>query len=291
MIFASLRVFYVFWPLSFLANGFRRMALFRLQTLLICFLALLSHAALAQRAPLAGFGVVLMHGKGGQPAFQIASLAEALEAQGAKVVRPRMAWSGQRGQPTSYEIEYTAALRAIDPAIAELRSAGATKIVVAGQSIGANAAIAYSARYGKGLQGVMAIAPGHTPDRWTRSPEIARGVQEARALIAQGQGDTKRFFPDINQGRSFEVSATPRAWLSFFDPQGPGNMQMSAKAMPSIPFLWVIGRGDMLAAEGANYAYAKARAHPKSRYMEIDSGHLDGASESIAVVTDWLKTL
>ena len=264
---------------------------FLLRVAFICLLALLPHAAPAQRAPLAGIGVVLMHGKGGQPGSNIVSLAEALESQGAKVVRPRMAWSGQRGQPTSYEIEFSAALRAIDPAIAELRKSGATKIVVAGQSIGANAAIAYGARYGKSLQGVIAIAPGHTPDRWAQNREIAGGLQEARALIAQGQGDKLRSFPDINQGRSFEVPGAPRAWLSFFDPQGPASMPKNAQALPRMPFLWVIGRSDMLASAGADYAFARAPSHPKSRYMEIDSGHMDGPDKAIGIVTEWLKAL
>jgi len=262
-----------------------------LRSTFICLMVLLPHVALAQRAPLTGIGLVLMHGKGGQPESNIASLAAALEAQGAKVVRPRMAWSGQRGQPTSYAVDYDAALRAIDIAIAALRRSGATKIVVAGQSIGANAAIGYGARYGKALQGVIALAPGHTPDRWGRNPEIARGIQEAKALIAQGKGDMMRSFPDINQGRSFEVPATPRAWLSFFDPHGPASMPKNAKALPSIPFLWVVGREDMLAAAGADYAFAQAPAHPKSRYTELDSGHMDGPDKAISVIMEWLKTI
>ena len=93
------------------------------------------------------------------------------------MVRPRMAWSGQRGQPTSYEIEFSAALRAIDPAIAELRKNGATKIFIGGQSIGANAAIAYGARYGKTIQGVIALAPGHTPERWMQTARSPRGYK------------------------------------------------------------------------------------------------------------------
>ena len=262
-----------------------------LRVVCICLMALLPHGALAQRAPLAGIGLVLMHGKGGQPESNIAALAAALEAQGAKVLRPRMAWSGQQGQPTSYAVTYEAALRAIDPAIAELRKSGATKIVVAGQSIGANAAIAYGARHGKALQGVIAIAPGHTPDRWARNPEIARGIQEAKALIAQGQGDRIRPFPDINQGRSFEVQGTPRAWLSFFDPQGPASMPKNAQALPRMPFLWIIGRADMLASAGADYAFARAPSHPRSRFMEIDSGHMDGPDKAIDIITEWLKTL
>jgi pimeloyl-ACP methyl ester carboxylesterase len=262
-----------------------------LRFVFVCLIALLPQATLAQRAPLAGFGVVLMHGKGGQPGSNIISLAQALESQGAKVVRPRMAWSGQRGQPTSYEIEFSAALRAIDPAIAELRKNGATKIFIGGQSIGANAAIAYGARYGKTIQGVIALAPGHTPERWMQNREITKAILEARALIAQGQGDRMRPFPDINQGRSFDVPGTPRAWLSFFDPQGPASMPLSAQALPRIPFLWVIGRSDMLAQSGADYAFARAPTHLKSRYVEIDSGHMDGPDKAISVVTEWLKTI
>jgi pimeloyl-ACP methyl ester carboxylesterase len=262
-----------------------------LRSAFVCLMVLLPHAALAQRPPLAGIGIVLMHGKGGQPESNIASLAAALEAQGAKVVRPRMAWSGRRGQPTSYAVDYNAALRAIDPAIAELRKSGARKIVVAGQSIGANAAIGYAVRHGRTLQGVIAIAPGHTPDRWGRNAQIVRGLQEAQALIAQGQGDKMHAFPDINVGQTFEVPATPRAWLSFFDPHGPASMPLSAKALPRMPFLWAIGRDDVLAAAGADYAFAQAPTHPKSRYMELDSGHMDAPEKAISVIVEWLKTI
>jgi dienelactone hydrolase len=62
----------------------------------------------------------------------------------------------------------------IDRAVARLKSQGAKKIVVAGQSFGANAAIGYGARR-DGLAAIMAIAPGHVPER----PMFAKRVASA----------------------------------------------------------------------------------------------------------------
>jgi pimeloyl-ACP methyl ester carboxylesterase len=195
---------------------------------LVFILGLLTpHAALAQQQGLKAFGVVLMHGKGGQPGGPIGSLATALESEGVKVVMPVMAWSGSRGQPSSYNTPYSQALDAIDAAVANLRARGATKIVIAGQSLGANAAIAYAARNPSGLAGIAALVPGHTPDRMRR-PEMLAAVMRACALVAQGQGKATDLWPDLNQDRIFTVNGTAAAYLSFVDQDGLAAMPKNA---------------------------------------------------------------
>ena len=71
----------------------------------------------AQGNGLAGYGVVLMHGKGGQPGGPIASLAAALQSEGAVVIAPRMARSGSKGHPDKYDVTYEQSLSQIDRAI------------------------------------------------------------------------------------------------------------------------------------------------------------------------------
>ncbi len=244
----------------------------------------------AQAGSLAGFGIVMVHGKGGRPTGPTKPLADALEAAGAKVISPRMAWAGTAGQPDSYELTYDQALAEIGQAIAALRKQGARKIVIAGQSLGANAVIGYAARHPAGLTGVISLAAGHTPERFGRADIIA-SVETARQMIKAGRGQELTDFADSNQGRNFPVKATPKAYLSFFDPSGPAVIPHNAAAMPAIPFLWVIGNADRLSELGQGYAYDAAARHPKSRYKVVGAGHIDTLSVAKSEVIDWIKGL
>ena len=246
--------------------------------------------ALAQTKSLADMGIVLMHGKGGQPGGLIGSLAETLRGEGAAVDMPRMAWSGKQGQPDKYEMTYEEALAEVGRSIAGLRARGARRIVVAGQSLGANAAIGFAARHGQGLAAIVAIAPGHTPERM-RHPDIVAGVESARQMVAAGKTAAATMFSDTNQGQSLRIRATPRAYLSFFDPRGPAVMPRNAAAMPPLPFLWVIGGRDPLAAAGSGYAFDKAPKHPKSRYLEVNADHRGTPDVARGQIVSWLKSL
>jgi dienelactone hydrolase len=249
-------------------------------------LTILPVEARAQSANLNGFGVVLMHGKGGAPGGFIASTAAALQAEGAKVVMPQMPWARAR----MYDAGYEQAMAEIDRAVAQLKAQGATRIVVAGQSFGANAAIGYAARR-DGLAGVIALAAGHTPERRVFMQRTAPGIDMAKQLIAEGKGDVPGSFPDMNQGKTFDVRATAKVYLSFFDPNGPAPMPKNAAAMRPVPFLWVIGREDSLVSAGADYAFNKAPKNPKSKYLEVNARHENTPDVAKAEVVLWLKTL
>lgn len=255
---------------------------------------LLPAVAMAQsqspEGALAGFGIVMVHGKGGRPAGPTKPLADALEAEGAKVISPRMAWAGTAGQPESYGIPYDQALAEIGQAIVALRAQGARKIVIAGQSLGANAVIGYAARHPAGLAGVMSLAAGHTPERLNR-PDIIASVDKARQMIKAGRGLEITDFADSNQGKNFQVKATPKAYLSFFDPSGPAVIPHNSAAMPRVPFLWVIGNGDRLSELGPGYAYEGGAKHPKSQYKVVSAGHIDTPIVSKSEVIAWLKSL
>ena len=246
--------------------------------------------AMAQGNALAGFGIVLLHGKGGAPGGLIESLAAALRAEGAIVIMPRMPWSGSGGAPETYSVTYEQSLDEIGRAVAQLRGKGAKRIVVAGHSLGANGAIGYAARNGSDLAAVIALAAGHTPERMKR-PELVAGLGTARQLAAAGKGDVPVMLPDLNLGKTFKVKATPKTYLSYFDPDGPAVIPRNAAAMPAIPFLWVIGRKDPLAAAGPGYAFNKAAKNPKSRYLEVNADHKDTPDVARAEVIAWLKSL
>jgi pimeloyl-ACP methyl ester carboxylesterase len=261
---------------------------FSLFLVVVCGAGLFSSA---HAQALKGVGVVIMHGKGGAPGGLTGQLEAALRSSGATVVAPRMPWHGSRGRPEGYIQSHAQALGLIDRAVADLKSRGAGKIVVAGQSFGANMALAYAAKRGKGLAGVIVMAPGHTPELPGFMRLVQPGVAKARELVAAGRGDNVVSLPDINQGATFQVPAKPAAYLSFFDPDGPAVMPRNAAGMPSLPLLWVIGRSDPLFARGESYAYARAPKHPKSRYVVVEAGHRDTPTAARQPVLDWLKGL
>jgi dienelactone hydrolase len=242
--------------------------------------------AFAQSATLNGFGVVLMHGKGGMPGSLVGSTAAALQAAGAKVVMPEMPWSRSR----MYDVTYEQAMVEIDRAVAQLKAQGATKIVVAGQSFGANAAIGYAARRDE-LAAVVALAPGHVPERPMFAQRVAPSVARAKQLIGEGKGDLPGTFADQNQGKTFDVRASAKVYVSYFDPNGPAPMPRNAAAMKPVPFLWIIGRSDSLISAGADYAFNRAPKHPKSRYVEVNATHENTPDVAKAEVIAWLNAL
>ena len=69
-------------------------------------------------------------------------------------------------------------------------------------------------------------------------------------------------------------------------------MPRSAAHIPHpIPFLWVVGSQDPMFARGETYAFAKAPKHPGSRYLEVNSNHLNTPTEASAQIIDWLRSL
>ena len=240
----------------------------------------------AQSKNLAGFGVVLLHGKGGSPTSMIEGLTESLRKEGALVEAPELPWSGRR----IYDATYDQAMAEIDLAVQKLKWAGATKIAVAGHSLGANAAIGYGARR-DGLTAVIALAPGHLPEAWALRIRTKGAIARAKRLIADGKGDVPDSFPDLAQGLPFSVKATPNVYVSMFDPEGPAIIPKNAAAMGDVPFLWVVGVADPVFFHGRDYGFDPGAKNPKSRYVVIPGLHLSTPFQARRTIIDWLKSL
>ena len=112
-----------------------------------------------------------------------------------------------------------------------------------------------------------------------------------RALVAAGQGERRHLFPDLNVGQAFEVEASAKAWLSYFEPEGLANMPRNCARMPAMPFLWVIGRQDNLFAGGSAYAFDRAPRHPMSRYVVVEADHMATPDRARGEVAAWLRAL
>ncbi len=214
----------------------------------------------------------------------------ALEDEGALIAEPEMPWSFNRRYGATYE----QAMGEIEAAVAGLKAKGATRIVIIGHSLGANAAIGYAARH-PDLAGVVAIAPGHLPDQDNMRSFVADAVERAKKLIAAGQGNVPQTFPDMAQGIPLSATATPTVYLSMFDPDGPAVIPKNAAIIGAsprpVPLLWVVGKLDPIDRRGPDYAFTAAAKNPKSKYVEVFAGHLTTPLVARKQVVEWINSL
>jgi len=250
-------------------------------------LAAFGAAAPAQQAVnLHGVGVVYLHGKGAWPGAADGGILSTLAEEGALVATPEMPWSFKR----KYGATYEQAMAEIDAVAAGLKAQGATRIVVMGHSLGANAAIGYAARH-PDLLAVVALSPGHLPEAEGLRSHTQEAIAEAKQLVAAGQGDVPRRFPDMAQGIPLTATATPLVYLSMFDPDGPAVIPKNAEAMGPVPLLWVVGTLDPIARRGPDYAFKFGAKNPKSRYIEVFAGHLTTPLAARGQVVEWINSL
>lgn len=232
-------------------------------------------------------GVVLIHGKQGNP-DQMSDIVGALTQAGYLVDRPEMCWSRLR----IYDRAYLDCLSDIDRAVAQLRKRGATEIVVAGHSLGGNAAIGYGARH-PDIKGVIAFAPAHAPEHLAQRPVIAPELKRANEMIAKGRGDDKATFKDSNTSYkgavTIEVRATPRAYASFYGPQSPAVMPTNASRL-KMPLLIVSSPQDT-SQKQASYTFKSAPANPLNRFVTVSSSHMGTPEAGKSAMLAWLKEL
>jgi len=244
-----------------------------MRTAIIRFLAIACFAGFAltaQAKDLTGWGIVVMHGKGGQPG-SMSAVSSALTAAGASVVTPTMSWSN--GYRT-----YSATLDEVAGHIASLRAKGATRIALVGQSLGANVALGYGAQRGD-VQAIVAMAPGHFPERF--ASKSAASLARAKQAVAAGRGNEVDSYYDTNQGKEFEIRTTAAAYASFFDPDGPAVMSRNAANLKVRNLLWIVGTED-----------AGARSVAKGgKVVSIPGGHFDMPKVSAPEVVAWLQSL
>ncbi|MFZ3360292.1 MAG: alpha/beta hydrolase [Xanthobacteraceae bacterium] len=262
----------------------------RLLLALAVALALPGFCFAAPDSTLQGFGIVYLHGKGSWPGAFNGGILSALQNEGALIAKPEMPWSFHR----RYGATYDQAMGEIDTAIAGLKAKGATRIVVIGHSLGANAAIGYAARH-PGLAGVVALSPAHLPEVGEMRSFVADAVMRARKLIAEGKGDVPQTFPDMAQGIPLIAHATPLVYLSYFDPDGPAVIPRNAAAIGGalhpVPLLWVVGKLDPIDRRGPQYAFDAAAKNPKSKYVEVFAGHLTTPLVARKQVVEWINSL
>lgn len=263
----------------------------RLLTILALLVVGLCCAAGAPRAALAAepqqerLGVVVLHGKNGGPDKDIAEVVRVLRNLGCLVSTPEMPWSRRRGFDATYE----QSLVEIGIAVQELREQGATRVALAGYSLGGNAALAYTASRG-GIFALVALAPSHDPE--IHRDVFFADVRKAREMLVTGRGTERSLFMDINQGKDYDLSTSAEIYLSYNAPDGIAVMPRTAERIsPTLPILWVVGSHDALSRLGSSYAFDKAPSHPKSRYEEVSADHAKVPAVAAPLVAAWLHGL
>ncbi|HEX5509955.1 MAG TPA: alpha/beta hydrolase, partial [Pseudolabrys sp.] len=160
-----------------------------------------------------------------------------------------------------------------------------------GMSFGANAAIGYARRHGD-IAAVLALSPGHTPETPIFQNAVGESVAKARQFLAGGKGDIRTNFTDLNQGTRFQVNATPKVYLSYFDPHGPASMTANAAAMKPVPIFMAVGSQDRIVSRARAEIFGPAAKNRKSKYVEVAGGtHMSTPGRVASDVVAWLSLL
>lgn len=231
-------------------------------------------------------GVVLLHGKRASPGRALGAVSGGLERAGVVTISPEMPWSASRYLDGSW----SDAMAEIDRAVQSVRARGATRIALAGHSIGCPAAMSYAASR-PAIAALALTAPGHNPSGFYRvTPAVRESVDRARALMKAGRGAEVAEFVDNNQGNVFSVRTSAANYLSYFDPGGSCEMSVTAGRV-RCPVLWVVGTGDRVIDWGAPVA-RRLTSRPRSRYLTVQgAGHGNTPSLAASEIAEWLTSV
>lgn len=255
--------------------------------------ATLAALVLAMPATAQGtIGIVYMHGKQSPPnTTGSGDIASKAAAAGMKMVAPTMPWT--RGGWEKISVSPEEAFAIIDGHAAQLRAQGAQRIVIAGQSLGANMALSYAVAR-QNVAGVVMAAPGHNPGgSYNRNAAIKGDVDKACELAKSGQGSQPFTGLDQNQGNSVRISTTAAVYCAWMSPRGVASMQARAPALPAtIPLMLVIGTEDISFGMAESSIYKPAAKHPYSKYLAISGGdHRNTDHAASQRIVDWIKGL
>lgn len=227
--------------------------------------------------------MVLMHGKWGNPASM--AFLERRYKDVCTSKSSEMPWSQRRNYDQPYEV----ALDEIEKQVKEFRFEGYKKIILVGHSFGANAGFAYASTNREKVDGVVALAPGHSPSAMYSNGQ-SQQVDHALALIQAGSKEAVVSVVDMNQGVNRGIRMTAEVAFSYFDPKGLGNMSLSAaRYSSSIPTMVVIGNGDPGFPWYRPFIFEKLPENPLNVYLEITAMHANTPERSVSQVLEWVK--
>lgn len=239
--------------------------------------------AQAQSEPI---GVVIMHGKGGNPNRFVSDLAGSLEGKGYLVANLEMPWSGNR----NYDVPVSRAEAEVDAAVAGLRAKGAKKVFVAGHSQGGGFALHAAGKHA--VDGVIAIAPGGSVSSPLFREKLGESLARARKLVADGKGSDLERLEDYEGSRgAYNIVTTPAAYVTWFDPDGAMSFTRAARAVnPRVPILFIIPTRDYPGLlKTSPSIFRMLPANPLTRLYQPDSDHLNAPGASADEIARWTR--
>lgn len=234
----------------------------------------------------AEIGVVVMHGKGGNPNAWVIDLARALEAEGFQVANLEMPWSGRR----QYDVDMAGAVNEISAALDAMRARGAKKLFVAGHSQGGLNTLHYGAQ--QTVDGLIAIAPGGSHGARDFGTALGGHVSTAKSMIDEGRGSEKAVFADYEGAKgTYPISTTAAIYFDWFNPAGPHNMWDVVKKVKSgVPVLYVAPTRDYPSLKSQKHAsFSALPSHPLTRLYEPESDHLRAPAAAAGEIILWIN--
>ena len=250
-------------------------------TLLLGYLVFDSATAFALEP--ATTGVVLLHGKGGEPSGLIPA-SDALKQAGYTVVTPTLPWANNR----NYDQPYGESIAEVAKAVADLRQKGLRNIVVGGHSMGGNAALRYATQDEK-LSAVVLIAAAHFPEGETARKLATDSVNRARNQIAAGNVTGVDTYIEVPSGKPLQLTAP--VYLSYYDPIGPAAMSLFASNVKTSRIAWFAASHDPATGFFANLVIPHLPVTVQLTRIDIDSDHGHAALIAAKGIVDWLKAL
>ncbi|MBI3570070.1 MAG: alpha/beta hydrolase [Gammaproteobacteria bacterium] len=256
---------------------------FSVATLLILATNLFSFPVHAQ-TPASEIGVVVMHGKGGNPNRWVIDLAQALEFEGYQVANLEMPWSKRR----DYDVDVKAAENEVTAALDALRAKGVKKVFVAGHSQGGWFALHYGGQ--QIVDGLIAIAPGGQVDSPPFRRELGGYVGRAKSMMDEGRGNEKATFADYEGSRANNpVTTTAAIYFDWFDPDGAMSASAPRKVKPGVPVLYVAPTRDYPGLKGRRHTdFGGLPENPLTRMYEPESSHLEAPAASGKEIIRWI---
>ncbi len=227
-----------------------------------------------------------MHGKWDSPNGYMLKFAQQLESEGFLVTSPEMPWSGQR----AYDVDMATFAKETDSAIKSLRDRGAQKICIAGHSSGATGAIFYSTQ--SKIDCIIPLAPGPFTSFPKYRDRVKDDINKASEMIANGQGDEKAWFTDLNSGnRSKLLRMSAKIFLEQNGPDGPGdNDRNVALILPGTAVLWVVSSGeDQPRRSNQDDAFKRIPDTSSKTFLEVPGEHMNMPDNAVGPAIEWMK--
>jgi pimeloyl-ACP methyl ester carboxylesterase len=240
-------------------------------------------AMVAAAAASAGPAIVLAHGKRDAPPYALDPVVRAMRACGFTVETPDMPWSASR----QYDVGHGAAVAMLVEAVTRLKTQGASAVFVGGHGLGANTALAAAGR--AAVDGVVMIAPAHTPETQAFAGPVAESLRQAREQVARGEGAWPSTLLDFDHRTLRDISISADGYLSYFSPEGTAAMSRSAARLaPGVPVLWLYGTWDVLRDDGQALFFAQLPPSPRHRRVALFNPLGNTPKAAVAGILNWL---